>query len=126
MEDGRSSAPVPCAAGPTGTAYILQFEDNDNAIVLVGGANQDWPGLASLLGGNEGSGLRAAIGRSSAAAHRQQRLGRKGLVLHPALAQARRLRADRGGRLDPEQLDAFGAVAAPQRRGDRGAGQPDL
>ena len=46
MEDGRSSAPVPCAAGPTGTAYILQFEDNDNAIVLVGGANQDWPGLA--------------------------------------------------------------------------------
>ena len=57
---------MPCAAGPTGTAYILQFEDNDNAIVLVGGANQDWPGLASLLGGNEGSGLRAAIGRSSA------------------------------------------------------------
>jgi len=29
--------------GPTGTAYILLFGDNDNAIVLIGGANQSWP-----------------------------------------------------------------------------------
>jgi len=28
---------------PTGTAYILLFEDNDNAILLLGGANQQWP-----------------------------------------------------------------------------------
>ena len=28
---------------PTGTAYILLFDDNDNAIVLLGGANQAWP-----------------------------------------------------------------------------------
>ena len=28
---------------PTGTAYILLFDDNDNAIVLLGGANQEPP-----------------------------------------------------------------------------------
>lgn len=28
---------------PTGTAYILLFDDNDNAILLLGGANQAWP-----------------------------------------------------------------------------------
>ena len=27
---------------PTGTAYILLFPDGDNAIVLLGGANQAW------------------------------------------------------------------------------------
>ena len=29
-------------AQPTGTAYILLFDDNDNAIALLGGANQAW------------------------------------------------------------------------------------
>lgn len=29
--------------GPTGTAYILLFADGDNAILLLGGANQSWP-----------------------------------------------------------------------------------
>jgi len=38
--DTRRSATIP---GPTGTAYILLFEDNDNAILLLGGANQQWP-----------------------------------------------------------------------------------
>ena len=33
---------------PTGTAYILLFDDNDNAIVLLGGANQTWPAAADL------------------------------------------------------------------------------
>ena len=33
---------------PTGTAYILLFDDNDNAIVLIGGANQEWPEAAAL------------------------------------------------------------------------------
>eukprot|EP00965_Chrysotila_dentata_P181508 5991492-Pleurochrysis_carterae.AAC.1 len=28
--------------GPTGTAYILLYEDFDNAILLLGGANQAW------------------------------------------------------------------------------------
>jgi len=48
--------------GPTGTAYILLFEDNDNGILLLGGANQAWepPPLAS-----EGSALRQAIAESS-------------------------------------------------------------
>ena len=31
---------------PTGTAYILLFDDNDNAILLLGGANQAWPAQA--------------------------------------------------------------------------------
>lgn len=31
----------------TGTAYIAQFEDNDNSVLLIGGANQQWvPGAA--------------------------------------------------------------------------------
>lgn len=34
---------------PTGTAYILLFDDNDNAILLLGGANQAWPGQAELM-----------------------------------------------------------------------------
>ena len=33
---------------PTGTAYILLFEDNDNAILLIGGANQSWSPQAEL------------------------------------------------------------------------------
>ena len=46
---------------PTGTAYILLFDDNDNAIVLLGGANQKWPEAAALRSGAEGTRLRAAI-----------------------------------------------------------------
>lgn len=52
--------------GPTGTAYILQFEDNDNAIVLVGGANQCWPEPGALMGSEESAGLREAIGGAAA------------------------------------------------------------
>ncbi len=44
---------------PTGTAYILQFDDNDNSIVLLGGANQAWPAAAELEA--EGSTLRRAL-----------------------------------------------------------------
>ena len=36
------------AGQPTGTAYILLFEDNDNAILLIGGANQVWPPQTEL------------------------------------------------------------------------------
>jgi len=46
---------------PTGTAYILRYPDNDNAIVLIGGANQVWPEALALREGEEGAGLRAAI-----------------------------------------------------------------
>jgi len=46
---------------PTGTAYILLFDDNDNAIVLIGGANQQWPDAEALRTGAEGAALRAAI-----------------------------------------------------------------
>jgi len=33
---------------PTGTAFILSFSDGDNAILLIGGANQDWPSSKEL------------------------------------------------------------------------------
>jgi ribokinase len=46
---------------PTGTAYILRYSDNDNGIVLIGGANQLWPTADELLHGNEGMRLRSAI-----------------------------------------------------------------
>lgn len=45
---------------PTGTAYILLFPDNDNAILLLGGANQVWPAAAELCA--EGGELSAALG----------------------------------------------------------------
>jgi len=32
----------------TGTAYIFLYPDNDNSILLVGGANMDWPALPEL------------------------------------------------------------------------------
>ena len=35
---------------PTGTAFIMLFADNDNAIVLIGGANQQWPAREVLMG----------------------------------------------------------------------------
>jgi len=40
---GVDTARSEVVAGPTGTAYILLFEGNDNAILLLGGANQSWP-----------------------------------------------------------------------------------
>lgn len=46
---------------PTGTAYILMFDDNDNAILLIGGANQQWPAEAALTEGDEGAKLRESI-----------------------------------------------------------------
>ena len=49
------------ADAPTGTAYILLFDDNDNAIILIGGANQIWPPMEELRTGAEGGNLRAAI-----------------------------------------------------------------
>ncbi|EOD17825.1 hypothetical protein EMIHUDRAFT_464156 [Emiliania huxleyi CCMP1516] len=101
--------------GPTGTAYILQFEDNDNAIVLVGGANQDWPGLASLLGGNEGSGLRAAIGRSSAVMLQREVPDHVNVaVAQCAAALGKDVFMDVGGTdspLDPALLPYLGVVA---------------
>ena len=44
---------------PTGTAYILLFDDNDNAIVLIGGANQEWPEATALAA--PGGKLHAAV-----------------------------------------------------------------
>eukprot|EP00930_Biecheleria_cincta_P071883 TRINITY_DN59335_c0_g1_i1.p1 TRINITY_DN59335_c0_g1~~TRINITY_DN59335_c0_g1_i1.p1 ORF type:complete len:519 (-),score=98.41 TRINITY_DN59335_c0_g1_i1:17-1519(-) len=49
--------------GPTGTAYILSFADGDNAILLLGGANQNWPD-APLA--EEGSQLYEAVSSSVA------------------------------------------------------------
>jgi sugar/nucleoside kinase (ribokinase family) len=40
VETGRCAT---LASTPTGTAYILLFDDGDNAILLLGGANQSWP-----------------------------------------------------------------------------------
>ena len=57
--DVSRSATLPKA--PTGTAYILLFDDNDNAIVLIGGANQMWPSASALKSGAAGAKLRAAI-----------------------------------------------------------------
>lgn len=48
--------------GPTGTAYILLFGDNDNAICLLGGANQSWSASST----KEGSSLHQAIKESVA------------------------------------------------------------
>lgn len=48
--------------GPTGTAYILLFGDNDNAICLLGGANQSWSASSTA----EGSPLHEAIKESVA------------------------------------------------------------
>lgn len=48
--------------GPTGTAYILLFGDNDNAICLLGGANQSWSPSCTA----EGSPLQKAIKESVA------------------------------------------------------------
>lgn len=45
---------------PTGTAYILIFEDNDNAIILLGGANQAWPDRPLLEDGKKGK-LKEAV-----------------------------------------------------------------
>ena len=50
---------------PTGTAYILLFRDSDNAIVLLGGANQRWPSAEALLTGAEGAALRRAVASSA-------------------------------------------------------------
>ena len=44
-----------------GTAYILRYPDNDNGIVLIGGANQRWPEAVALREGEQGARLRAAI-----------------------------------------------------------------
>lgn len=49
-------------AGPTGTAYILLFADHDNAILLLGGANQSWPSSSHA----QGSPLHQAIKESVA------------------------------------------------------------
>lgn len=49
-------------AGPTGTAYILLFEDNDNCILLLGGANQAWEPSPVVA---EGSAMRQAIAECS-------------------------------------------------------------
>ena len=53
------------AGTPTGTAYILLFDDNDNAIVLLGGANQKWPTAEELKTGTKGESLRSAITQSA-------------------------------------------------------------
>ena len=51
--------------GPTGTAFILQYADNDNAIILLGGANLCWPTAEALLVGDDGASLREAVSASS-------------------------------------------------------------
>lgn len=48
--------------GPTGTAYVNVFPDNDNAIVLLGGANMQWPTVPFA---HEGSDIRNAIKESA-------------------------------------------------------------
>lgn len=59
VDTGRSGL----IEGPTGTAYILLFADNDNAILLLGGANQKWPS-APLV--QEGDKMHQAIKESCA------------------------------------------------------------
>eukprot|EP00316_Scyphosphaera_apsteinii_P012287 CAMPEP_0119342720 /NCGR_PEP_ID=MMETSP1333-20130426/105292_1 /TAXON_ID=418940 /ORGANISM="Scyphosphaera apsteinii, Strain RCC1455" /LENGTH=409 /DNA_ID=CAMNT_0007355001 /DNA_START=82 /DNA_END=1311 /DNA_ORIENTATION=- len=62
VETGRCDV----LSGPTGTAYILLFDDGDNAILLIGGANQLWPTEGALMSGDEGTKLRDAISESVA------------------------------------------------------------
>lgn len=46
----------------TGTAYIFLYPDNDNSILLIGGANQDWPAVGELeKNGLFTSGLKGAV-----------------------------------------------------------------
>jgi ribokinase len=59
VDTGRSGV----IDGPTGTAYILLFGDNDNAILLLGGANQSWPSTSVV---DKGSRMYSAIEQSVA------------------------------------------------------------
>merc|ERR1712166_963767 len=56
----------PTVDGPTGTAFILQYDDRDNAIVLIGGANQAWPSPQALSSQAQGEDLRSAITEAAA------------------------------------------------------------
>lgn len=58
VETGRCQTVAGCA---TGTAYILSFSDGDNAIVLIGGANQEWPAGDSVPSGPVGQAMRRAV-----------------------------------------------------------------
>lgn len=58
VETGRCQTVAGCA---TGTAYILSFTDGDNAIVLIGGANQEWPAGDSVPSGPVGQAMRRAV-----------------------------------------------------------------
>lgn len=49
---------------PTGTAYIVLFDDNENAILLLGGANQAWPPAGELTA--RGGRLRRAVSNAVA------------------------------------------------------------
>lgn len=60
VETARGAVLPDC---PTGTAYILLFPDGDNAIVLLGGANQRWPPAEQLCapGGKLSAALAEAV-----------------------------------------------------------------
>lgn len=73
---------------PTGTAYILRYPDNDNGIVLIGGANQRWPEAVALREGEQGARLRAAID-GCAAVMLQREVPAHVNVVTAALARAR-------------------------------------
>ena len=73
---------------PTGTAYILRYPDNDNGIVLIGGANQRWPEAVALREGEQGARLRAAID-VCAAVMLQREVPAHVNVVTAALARAR-------------------------------------
>ena len=57
----RPNLIVSVVGRPTGTAFILQYDDRDNAIVLIGGANQAWPSPQALSSQEQGADLRSAI-----------------------------------------------------------------
>ena len=73
---------------PTGTAYILRYPDNDNGIVLIGGANQRWPEAVALREGEQGARLRGAID-GCAAVMLQREVPAHVNVVTAALARAR-------------------------------------
>jgi len=98
--------------GPTGTAYILLFGDNDNCICLLGGANQSWAASSTA----EGSPLHTAIHESAAVMLQREVPDRVNVeVARMARALGRPVIMDVGGTDAPldEQLIPFLSVVAP-------------
>jgi len=103
----------PTVPGPTGTAFILKYDDNDNAIVLIGGANQAWPTLEALAA--QDATLRSAVSSSSAVMLQREVPGYLNvLVARLATEAGIPVMMDVGGHdrpLDPELMPYISIIA---------------